>query len=74
MNRLKSILWLLLVIVVFLAWSDGRESAVGFARGIAQILAIVWDALIEFAKTFGDKARSTPQGFSTTVARLALAA
>jgi len=74
MNRLKSILWLLLVIVVFLAWSDGRESAVGFARGIAHVLAIVWDAVIEFFRTFGGEAQNTPQSLSIPGASYTLAA
>ena len=74
MNRLKSFAWLLLLVVLFLAWSDGRDSAVGFARGIAEILAIVWDAIIEFVRTFGNEAKSTPEGLSATVAGYALVA
>ena len=60
MNRLKSLFWAILVIVIFLAWSDGRDSAIGFARGTGHVLAIAWDAVIEFAKTFGDETQKTP--------------
>jgi len=74
MNRLKSFAWLLLLVVLFLAWSDGRDSAVGFARGIAEILAIVWDAIIEFVRTFGNAAKSTPQESSASVAGYVLMA
>lgn len=44
----NKVLSVLLVVVVFLAWTDGRESATDFAGSLGRVTGDVVSAVIEF--------------------------
>lgn len=49
----------LLVIVIFLAWSDGRGSATEFASGVGRVTGDVVSAVIEFFDGLSENKPST---------------
>ena len=44
----NKVITVLLVVIVFLAWTDGRESATDFASGLGRVTGDVVSAVIEF--------------------------
>jgi hypothetical protein len=62
----NKVLMVFLVVIVFLAWSDGRESATDFASSAGRVTGDVVTAVIEFFDGLAENKPSTPDGRQDT--------
>ncbi|MBA3304029.1 MAG: hypothetical protein H0U26_09185 [Acidimicrobiia bacterium] len=55
----NKVLLVLLVVIVFLAWADGRDSAVDFASSAGRVTGDVVSAVVEFFDGLAENKPST---------------
>lgn len=61
----NKVVLVLLVVVVFLAWSDGRDSATDFAGSVGRVTGDVVSAVIEFFDGLSENKPSTSEAPET---------
>jgi len=58
----SKLLVVLLAVIVFLAWTDGRDSAADFAGGVGRVTGDVASAVIEFFDGLAENKPETSDG------------
>ena len=58
-KTINKLVGVLLVVIVFLAWTDGRTSAADFAGGVGRVTGDVVSAIIEFFDGLSENKPST---------------
>jgi hypothetical protein len=58
-KTINKLVGVLLVVIVFLAWTDGRTSATDFAGGVGRVTGDVVSAIIEFFDGLSENKPST---------------
>jgi hypothetical protein len=59
---IKTTIGVLLVVVIFLAWADGRDESSDFAGSVGRMTGDVVSAIIEFFEGLAENKPSTSDG------------